>query len=167
MKSCGRAVTAGHGVIADGLIAPTGRKRMLADRQQLDVRVAHLLAVFDQLVGQVAIGQPAVGIVAGPPPTAQVDLVEGQRLLQPVGLPPAGHPLRIVPMDSGSSRSPSRRSAAAPRRRRRRDRTSRTSRRRCGFGTCRASLRSARARTIPRSRWGCACAWDGGGRPNC
>ena len=32
---------------------------MLADRQQLEVREAHLLAVVDQLLGQLAIGQPA------------------------------------------------------------------------------------------------------------
>ena len=39
-----RAVAAGGRVVADRLVAPTGRERMLADRQQLDVRVAHLLA---------------------------------------------------------------------------------------------------------------------------
>ena len=84
------AVAAGGGVIAHRLVAPTGRKRVLADRQQLQVRVAHLLAIIDQLMGQLAIAQPAVGIVAGPPPTAQVDFVERQRLLQPVGLAAGG-----------------------------------------------------------------------------
>ena len=93
-----RAVAAGGRVVAHRLVAPTGRERMLADRQQLDVRVAHLLAVLDQLMGQLAVAQPAAGIVAGPPPTAQVDLVERQRLLQPVGLAALAHPLGVVPV---------------------------------------------------------------------
>ena len=49
---------------------------MLADRQQLDVRVAHLLAVVDQLVGQLAIGEPAVMRFAAAPPTAEMHLVD-------------------------------------------------------------------------------------------
>ena len=86
----GRAVAAGGREVAHGLIAPTRRQRMLADRQEFEVRVAHLLAVVDQLVGQLAIGQPAVGVVAGPLPTAQVDLVERDRPLQPVASRAAG-----------------------------------------------------------------------------
>ena len=60
-----RAVAAGGRVVADRLIAPTARKRMLADGQQLEVGVAHLLAVVDQLMGQLAIAQPAVGSSPG------------------------------------------------------------------------------------------------------
>ena len=56
----GRAEAAGGGEIADRLIAPGAVEGMLHHRQQLDVRVAHLLDVGDQLVGQFAIGQPAI-----------------------------------------------------------------------------------------------------------
>ena len=60
-----RAVAAGGRIMAQRLIAPTGRQRVLVDRQQLDVRVAHLRAVLGQLVGQVAVAQPAVGSSPG------------------------------------------------------------------------------------------------------
>ena len=93
-----RTVAAGRGKVADGLIAPTGRQRMLADRKQFQVRIAHLLGIVDQLMRQLAIAQPARGVVAGPLPTAQVDLVERQRLVQPIGLRAAFQPRAIVPL---------------------------------------------------------------------
>ena len=60
----GRAVAAGDRIVAHRLIAPTARERMLADRQQFEVRVAHLLAVVHQSTGQLPIVQPAVQLVA-------------------------------------------------------------------------------------------------------
>ena len=48
-------------------------------------------------MGQIAIAQPPRGIVAGPLPTAQVNLVERQRLFEPIRRPPAGHPVHVVP----------------------------------------------------------------------
>ena len=161
-----RAVAAGGRVVADRLIAPTGRKRVLAHRQQLEVRVAHLLAVIDQLVGQLAIGQPARRIVARPLPTAQVDFVERNRPLVPVGLAAVADPVVVVPVVAVADRH----LRGRPRRH---------------FGgeaegigllenlvvvpdlvLVERALAQARARTAPRSRWGCACAWGGGGRPN-
>ena len=59
----GRAEAAGHRVIADRLIAPRRIERMLHDRQQFDVRVAHLLDVGNQLVRQFAIGEPAISFI--------------------------------------------------------------------------------------------------------
>ncbi len=70
---------------------------MLVDRHQLDVRIAHLLAVIHQLVRQLAIGEPAAGVVGGPFPTAQVHLVERQGPLEPIGLAAPRNPGRIVP----------------------------------------------------------------------
>ena len=93
-----RAVAAGGRIVAHGLIAPTGRQRVLAHRQQLEVRVVHLLAVIDELVGQLAIGQPPRRIVARPLPTAQVDLIAGDRPLVPVGLAAVADPVGVVPM---------------------------------------------------------------------
>ena len=162
-----RAVAAGGGVVAHRLVAPTGRQRMLADRQQFDVRVADLLAVLGQLMGQIAVAQPPRRIVARPLPTAQVDLVERQRLFEPVRLLAGGPSSRRRARRSGSGRPPSRPSAAAPRPRIRTGRPSRTPNRRGESDTCRASPRPAPARTTPRNRWGCASAWDAGGRPSC
>ncbi len=42
---------------ADRLVAPGAVERMLGDRQQFDMGEAHLPDVFDQFVGEFAIGQ--------------------------------------------------------------------------------------------------------------
>ena len=105
------------------------------------MRVAHLLDVLDQLMGQLAVAQPAGGVVAGAPPTAQVDLVERERLVRASWSRGGGPSSRRRASGSGPGRPPSRRSAAAPRRRTRTGRTSRTPGRGGGSGTCRASLR--------------------------
>ena len=124
-----RAVAAGGGVVADGLIAPTAGERMLADRQQLDVRVAHLLAVVDQLMGQLAIGQPARADrrrAAANCPGALRRTTSACRALGVRG----GWPSTLRRASgSGRGRRLSRRCAAALRRRSRTDRTSRSPRR--------------------------------------
>ena len=51
----GRAEARGGREVADHLVAPRTRERMLHDRQQLDVRVAHALHVLHQLDGQLAV----------------------------------------------------------------------------------------------------------------
>ena len=61
LEVVGRAEATGRREVADGLIAPRGVQRVLADRQQLDVGVAHHLAVLGQLRGQIAVVQEAVG----------------------------------------------------------------------------------------------------------
>ena len=57
----GRAEAAGRREVADGLVAPGCVERMLADGQQLDVGVAHHLAVVGELAAQVLVGQEAIG----------------------------------------------------------------------------------------------------------
>ena len=47
---------------------------MLGDGQQLQVRVAHLFDVFDQLMGKLAVAKPLRGIVAGPQSVAIAQL---------------------------------------------------------------------------------------------
>ncbi len=51
----GRAEAAGHGVVADSLIAPGRVERMFHDRQQFDMRVAHLFHVRHEFVRQFAV----------------------------------------------------------------------------------------------------------------
>ncbi len=167
MKSCGDAVAAGGGVVADRLVAPAARERMLADRQQLEVRVAHLVG-SSRPVGGPARGSSSqrLRVVAGPPPTAEVDFVERQRRVEPVGLLATGHPVGVVPVvavEIGDLRGGARRHLGGEA---------------VGVGLLEhlvvmANLvfverarRPGRARTVPRCRWECACASGGGGRPS-
>ena len=76
-KSSGRAEAAGRREEADRLIAPRAVERMLADRQQLDMREAQVLHVGDQLVGELVIVREAVAVAA--PPGAEMDLVDRDR----------------------------------------------------------------------------------------
>ena len=55
----GRAVAAGGGVVADGLVAPGTVERVLGDGQQLDMGIAHLLDVAYKFVRQFAVGEVA------------------------------------------------------------------------------------------------------------
>ncbi len=91
-----RAEAGGGSEVADHLVAPAPAERVLHDGQQLDVGVAHLGDVGHQRVGQLPVGEPAV--VRPAHPGAEVDLVNRNRLLQPVGLGPAGQPLAVVPL---------------------------------------------------------------------
>ena len=118
----GRAVAAGGGEIADGLVAPGAVEGMLHDGQQLDVREAHLLDVGNQLVGQFAVGEPAIAFLAAP--GAQMDFVDGNGLGQPVAARGARPSRRN--RSSGSRRAKLQRSRnrGAARRGRRKDRPS-------------------------------------------
>ena len=92
-----RAVAACHRVIADRLIAPRTIKRMLHDGHQLDVRVAQPLHVRNQFFRQLAISEPAVSVRSFPPPRSRVQLVHGQRRMQPVSPRARFHPRRVFP----------------------------------------------------------------------
>src|SRR5712692_3179531 len=104
----GPAVAAGGGKVADRLVAPGAVERVLHHRQQLNVRVAHLLHVWDQRVGQLAVAQPAVALFPDAAPRAQVDLIDRNGRLEPVGSLPRGHPGFVAPrvaVDIGDDRS--------------------------------------------------------------
>src|SRR5882762_9568756 len=60
LKIRGRAEAAGGGVIAEGLVAPGAVKGMLHDGEQFDVGVAEIFDVWNELVGEFAIGEPAI-----------------------------------------------------------------------------------------------------------
>src|SRR5438034_6258625 len=78
LEVVGRAEAAGWRVVADGLITPGWVERVLADGHQLDVRVAHHLAVLGQLLSQVAVGQETLR-VGHALPRAEMDLVDADR----------------------------------------------------------------------------------------
>ena len=97
-----RAETARRRVEAGDLVAPRSRKRMLHHRQQLDVRVAHLLHVRNEPRRQLRVGQVALAVVAGACPRTEVDLVDRHGPLEPrlLGRAP-GHPGCILPLVPG------------------------------------------------------------------
>ena len=47
-----RSVAAGDGEIAGGLIAPGSVERVLGNRQQFNMGIAHILHVWDELFGK-------------------------------------------------------------------------------------------------------------------
>ncbi len=74
-----RAVTARRSVVADRLVAPAPRERVLGDRQQLQVRKAHVFGIRHKLMSQLAIREPAAVIVSRTAPASQVDFVARDR----------------------------------------------------------------------------------------
>ena len=70
---------AGRREIPCGLVTPGPFKGVLRYRKKLDVGIAHLLYIGDQLMGQLPVTKCAV-VLRRPPPAAQVDFVDIQRL---------------------------------------------------------------------------------------
>ncbi|MNK46985.1 hypothetical protein D3C87_657860 [compost metagenome] len=107
LEVIGTAVATGGGEHAHRLIAPGAAEGVLGDRHQLDVGVAHLGDVVDQLHRQLAPVQAVpVGMTL---PGAHVQLVDGERLLPLVvalALAPGGIlPLvLLVVVDDGGER---------------------------------------------------------------
>ena len=93
----GRAEARRGRVVAGHLVAPRARERVVHDRQQLEVREAHVLRVGGELVGQLEVGQRAVVLERVQPPRAEVDLVDRHRLVQRRARPPPLEPLLVAP----------------------------------------------------------------------
>ncbi len=94
-----RLAVAGRGrEVAGRLVAPRAEERVLHHRQQLDVGEAEVLHVVGQLVGQLAVGEPAVALLGPSPPRADVHLVHGLGRRQRVAAAALGHPLRVAPL---------------------------------------------------------------------
>ena len=93
-----RTVAAGHRIVANGLVAPAAGERVLGDRHQLQVGIAQLVAILDQLLGQVAVVEPFAVPIVPAPPTAQVDFVDRDRGVQRVEFLASSHPLLIAPV---------------------------------------------------------------------
>ena len=83
LEILGRAEARRRREVAEDLIAPRARERMLHHRQQLDMREAHLLHVRHQPLGHLAIGEKAVAVLGHAHPRPEVHLVGRHRLRQP------------------------------------------------------------------------------------
>ena len=72
---------------------------MLGDRHQLQVRVAHLVAVFDQHVSQFAITEIQPVRLGRLPPTSEMHFINRKRLLEPIGRFTLLAPISVVPLE--------------------------------------------------------------------
>ena len=93
-----RAEAAGRREVAQRLVAPRSRERMLGDRHQLDVREAHPLAVVGQGDGGLAVGQGPVELLGHGAPGAEMHFVDGDRRREVVALPAIAHPGLVAPL---------------------------------------------------------------------
>ena len=71
----GRAEAAGGSVVAERLVTPGAVEGVLHDGEKLDVGVAELFDIRDELFGEFAIGEPAIVIFGDASPGAEVDFV--------------------------------------------------------------------------------------------
>ncbi len=85
---------------ADRLVAPGLVERMLADRQQLDMGVAHVGDIRDELVGELVVGEERSVEMA--PPRAEMDLVDRHRLAAGLALGALRHVLGVGPGEIGA-----------------------------------------------------------------
>ena len=148
----GVAEAGGRGVVRGHLVTPRPAERVLGHRQELHVGEAVLADVVDELLGELAVGQPDS-------PRPEVDLVDRHRRLVPLRSTPASPttPRRATRV---AACAPPTRSPAGPRWRRRTGPPSRATGRPCPApGTCRRCRRRCPARTAPRRRWSREPAW--------
>ena len=84
------------GEVAGRLVAPGAVERVLANRHELKVRVAHFVAVIHQHVGQFAVSEvpPSIG---RPLPRGKMHLVNREGLFEPIGLGTLPHPAAVLP----------------------------------------------------------------------
>src|SRR2546425_9131197 len=93
----GRAVAAGGGEIAESLVAPGPVVGMLHDGKQLDVGVAEVFDVGDELAGKFAVIQPAIVVFGDAAPGAEMNFINGDGRFEPVFLRAVRDPIRVVP----------------------------------------------------------------------
>mmetsp|Transcript_28476 Transcript_28476/g.53356 ORF Transcript_28476/g.53356 Transcript_28476/m.53356 type:complete len:602 (+) Transcript_28476:712-2517(+) len=92
-----RAVANGRRIKANGLIAPGPVKGKFRHRHQLDMREPHVLGIADQLFGMFQVRQRAVAVLWHAPPRPQMDLINRDRLVDPVQRLALGHPTFVGP----------------------------------------------------------------------
>ena len=94
------AEAAGRREQADRLVAPGFVERMLADRQKLEMGVAHLGDVGDELIGEFVVGEKSSALAASP--GAEMRLVDRHRLPPRFALAALGHVFGVGPGEVGA-----------------------------------------------------------------
>ena len=95
----GRAVARRGREVARALVAPGAVKRMLHDRQQLDVREAHALAVLGELRREIAVAQNLRWVIRRAAPGTEMHLVDRPWRIERVAVLAVGHPGAVVPFE--------------------------------------------------------------------
>src|SRR5580692_1400961 len=72
-----RAIPAGRRKISERLISPRTVERVLHHGHEFHMRIIHPLHIWNELVGQLSISEPAIALFGHAPPGPQVDLVNG------------------------------------------------------------------------------------------
>src|SRR5213076_903528 len=90
-----RTKPAGGRVIICDLITPGAFEGMLRDRQQLDMRVAHLEHVRQQRLGELEITEMTISFLSFASPRAQVHFINTDGTSRPVARPARFHPSAI------------------------------------------------------------------------
>ncbi len=83
--------------VADRLIAPRPIEGMLSDRQQLDVRVAHLAHVLCQRWRHFPVREPPVPLIRRAAPRTEVQFIHRHGRRQHVCVPPTFDPCVVAP----------------------------------------------------------------------
>ncbi len=92
-----RAVPRGGREMPQDLIAPRAIERMLRHADQLDVRVAHVDHIRNQLIGQLVPGEERGLAMPGAAPRAGMQFINGDRRAQRIPVAPAVEPLGVAP----------------------------------------------------------------------
>ena len=82
----GRTVAAGGGEVAESLVAPRTVEGVLHYREQLDVGVAEIFYIGDELIGEFAIREPAIVLLGDAAPGTEMDFVDGDGGFEPIFL---------------------------------------------------------------------------------
>ena len=110
LELLGVAVARGRRKVAGHLIAPRAVERVLHNRENLDVRVAHLLDIGHKLLGKLVVGEVGATVLVGVGvtvageavvmalPAAQMHLEDVEALLHEVGLGASLHVLLVAPL---------------------------------------------------------------------
>ena len=83
---------------AGNLIPPGSVQRMFGQRQKLDMRKAHVADIGDKIVGKLAVSQIFFAMFALAAPGTEMNLVNGHRTVETVGLLAVVHPVFVFPM---------------------------------------------------------------------
>ena len=94
----GRTEAARRGKVTATLVAPRPVKGELRHRHQLDVSIAHVRDIIDELVGEFEVAEKAIPVVEATFPRTEMDLVDRHGAVVGIGFCPLRHPVAVFPL---------------------------------------------------------------------
>ena len=92
-----RAKATGRREIPDRLITPRAVERMFRNRQELHVRITHMMDVLGQSRCKFAVGQPAIGLFCHATPGTKMDFVDRYGRFNGIQTGPRADPGLVLP----------------------------------------------------------------------